>query len=133
MTNKNKQVELTTRQVQEINNLTGNGRFNAQQQQAILEAITVALNPDQYEDAEPDKTPAKSQKDLDKEQAERDAEAVKVAQAQAQAMEDAAEPHLNVLNQGNADQVTETTRRTVAEQDRAKETAQTATVTKKQK
>lgn len=133
MTNKNKQVELTTRQVQEINNLTGNGRFNAQQQQAILEAITVALNPARYEDAEPDTTPVKSQKELDKEQAERDAEAVKVAQAQAQAMEDAAEPRLNILNQGNADQVTETTRRTVAEQDRDKEAAKTATVTKKQK
>src|SRR4249919_3599610 len=123
---KTKIVELTTRQVQEINNQTGNGRFNAQQQSAILEAIKVALNPDQYSDDVAETVPAVDQAAEEKAQQERDARAVANAQAQARALEEA-EARPNVLNQGNVDSVTESTREVLAQREAARAAAEAAT------
>lgn len=109
-----KKNELSTKQVQAINTHTA-GVFNGLQQQAILKALQIALNPQEHldpEQADPEDA-AEQAKRLEKEQAERDAEAVKVAQEQARIINEA-QVTPNVLNQGNYQDVVETTRDAVA-------------------
>jgi hypothetical protein len=113
----NKKNELSTKQVQAINGATASV-FNSLQQAAILRAIEVSLNPKEYEDAEQGDAEDAKARTLreEREQAERDAEAVKVAQAQAAAI-DSAKATPNVLNQGNYQDVVETTRAAVQARD----------------
>lgn len=117
MTNEKKAKDLTTKQVQAINTVTA-GVFNGLQQAAILRALHIAQNPDLHEDAvQADaEDAAKRTAREEKEQAKRDAEAVEVAQEQARVI-DSARVTPNVLNQGNYDQVLDTTRAAVQARD----------------
>jgi hypothetical protein len=117
MTNEKKSKDLTAKQVQAINTATA-GVFNGLQQAALLRALHVAQNPHMHEDA-PQADPEDAQKRAEREareQAKRDADAVERAQAEARAL-DEAQATPNVLNQGNYDNVVESTREAVKARD----------------
>jgi Na+-translocating ferredoxin:NAD+ oxidoreductase RnfG subunit len=100
--------ELTLKQTQAINTATA-GHFNSQQQEALLKALKVLLNPQDYDDAAPTGRPQTAQ-ETEEAKAKRFAEEVAHSQEVARQLEAAAATP-NVINTGNVDEVVENTRK----------------------